>query len=180
MPTSRLLSAMERVEKMQEKSLRQLGSLEVTVKTNTDTLKSITDSLELLEKQVEELTKKGDNLQTRAETLEKKNTVLHKKNVTTWKFTREDGISGSQGIASGLEKTSRGLSLTCSARSPLTSVTSCPLLWTLHTAWVPAPGRIASARLSSSSCQDPTEARSGGMPESQHYSKRERLKYWRT
>ncbi len=78
-PTSRLLSVMERVERMQEESLRRPRSLEATVKTNTDTLKSVTDSLEFWGKQVEDVTKKADNLQTRAETLEKENTVLREK-----------------------------------------------------------------------------------------------------
>lgn len=77
--TSRLLAAMERVERMQEESLRRLRSLETSVKTNTDTLRSVTDSLEFLGKQVEDVTKKTDNLQTRVETLEKENTVLREK-----------------------------------------------------------------------------------------------------
>ena len=79
MHNSRLLSAMERVERMQEESLRRPQSLETTVKGNTDTLKSVTDSLEFLGRQVEDVTKKADNLQTRVETLEKGNTVLREK-----------------------------------------------------------------------------------------------------
>ena len=77
--SSRLLSAMERVERMQEESLRRLRSLETTVKDNTDTLKNVRDSLEFLGKQVEDVTKKADNLQTRVEFLEKENTALHQK-----------------------------------------------------------------------------------------------------
>lgn len=52
-PTTCLLSAMERVERMQEESLRRLRSLEITFQTNTDTLKSVTDSLEFWGKRVE-------------------------------------------------------------------------------------------------------------------------------
>ncbi len=78
-PDSRLLSAMERVERMQEESLRRLRSLEITVKGNTDTLKSVTDSLEFMGKQVEDVTKKADNLQARVETLEKENATLREK-----------------------------------------------------------------------------------------------------
>lgn len=76
---SRLLSAMERIERMQEESLRHLRSLEITVKGNTDTLKSIIDSLEFSGKQVEDVTKKADNPQTRVEELEKENTALRQK-----------------------------------------------------------------------------------------------------
>ena len=64
MHNSRLLSAMERVERMQEESLRRPQSLETTVKGNTDTLKSVTDSLEFLGRQVEDLTKKADRVET--------------------------------------------------------------------------------------------------------------------
>lgn len=77
---SRLLSAMERVERMQEESLRWLRSLETTVIGNTDILNSVTDSLtEFLRKQVEDVTTKADNLKARVETLEKENITLHKK-----------------------------------------------------------------------------------------------------
>ncbi len=77
---SRLLTAIERIEKLQEESLKRLRSVETTVKGNTDTLKSVIDSLEYSGRQVEDVTKKTDDLQIRVETLEKENTVLREKN----------------------------------------------------------------------------------------------------
>lgn len=74
-----LLTVIERIEKMQQESLRRLQSVETTVKDNTDTLKSVTDSLEFLGKQVEDVTKQVETLQTRVETLVKENTVLRSK-----------------------------------------------------------------------------------------------------
>lgn len=76
---SRLLSVMERIEKMQEESLRRLQSVEATVKDNTDTLKNVTDSLEFLGEKVEDVTKQVETLQTRVLTLEKENAVLREK-----------------------------------------------------------------------------------------------------
>lgn len=76
---SALLTVMERIEKMQEESLRRLQSLETTVKDNTQTIKSVTDSLEFLGKQVEDVTLHVDSLQSQVETLVKENTVLRDK-----------------------------------------------------------------------------------------------------
>ncbi len=62
-----LMTVMERIEKMQEESLRRLQSLESTVKDNTQTIKSVTDSLEFLGKQVEDVTLHVDSLQSQVE-----------------------------------------------------------------------------------------------------------------
>lgn len=74
-----LMTVMERIEKMQEESLRKLHSLETTVKDNTQTIKSVTDSLEFLGKQVEDVTLQVDSLQSHVEALEKENAVLRDK-----------------------------------------------------------------------------------------------------
>lgn len=71
-----LMTVMERIERMQEESLRKLHSLETTVKDNTQTIKSVTDSLEYLGRQVEDVSLQVDSLQTHVETLEKENAVL--------------------------------------------------------------------------------------------------------
>lgn len=70
------MTVMERIEKMQEESLRRLQSLETTVKDNTQTIKSVTDPLVFLGKQVEDVTLHVDSLQSQVETLEKENVML--------------------------------------------------------------------------------------------------------
>ncbi|XP_053179039.1 interferon-induced protein with tetratricopeptide repeats 5-like [Scomber japonicus] len=73
---SALMNVMERIEKLQEESLRRLQSLESTVQDNTQAIRSATDSLEQLGKQVDDVTLHVDSLQSQVETLEKENAVL--------------------------------------------------------------------------------------------------------
>lgn len=75
-PNSVLLIVMERVEKMQEESLRTLQSLEATVKENTCSIKSITDAMEFMGKQIKEATDKVETLEKKVGFLEKENGVL--------------------------------------------------------------------------------------------------------
>ena len=76
---SALMTVMERIEKLQEESLRRLQSLESTVQDNTQAIRSATDSLEQLGKQVDDVTLHVDSLQSQVETLEKENAVLRDK-----------------------------------------------------------------------------------------------------
>lgn len=71
-----LLTIMERVEKMQEESLRRLQSLEATVKDNTCSIKSVTDAMEYMGKQIKEATDKVETLEKKVGFLEKENCVL--------------------------------------------------------------------------------------------------------
>ncbi|KAG1925229.1 hypothetical protein F2P79_025667, partial [Pimephales promelas] len=75
-PNSVLLMIMERVEKMQQESLRKLQSLEATVKDNTCTIKSVTDAVEYMGKQLKEATDKVETLEKKVGLLEKENGVL--------------------------------------------------------------------------------------------------------
>lgn len=75
-PNSVLLLVMERVEKMQEESLRRLQSLEATVKDNTYSIKSVTEAMEYMGKQIKEATDKVETLEKKVGYLEKENGVL--------------------------------------------------------------------------------------------------------
>lgn len=75
-PNSVLLTVMERVEKMQEESLRRLQSLEATVKDNTCSIKSVTDAMEYMGKQIKAATDKVETLEKKVGVLEKENGVL--------------------------------------------------------------------------------------------------------
>lgn len=86
------MTMMERIEKMQEESLRRLHSLETTVKDNTHAIKSVTDSLEFLGKQVEDMTLYVDSFQTQVETLEKENATLCDKWTTMEAHQRRNNL----------------------------------------------------------------------------------------
>lgn len=85
------MTVMERIERMQEESLRRLHSLKTTVKDNTHAIKSVTDSLEFLGKQVEDVTLHVDSLQTQVETLEK-DATLHDKCLTVETHQRRNNL----------------------------------------------------------------------------------------
>lgn len=75
-PNSVLLIVMERVEKMQEESMRRLQSFKATVKDNTCSIKSVTDAMEYMGKQIKEATDKVEILEKKVGFLEKENGVL--------------------------------------------------------------------------------------------------------
>lgn len=86
------MTVMERIERMQEESLRRLHCLETTVKDNTHAIKSVADSLEFLGKQVEDVTLHVDSLQTQVETLEKENAMLRDKWITMEAYQRRNNL----------------------------------------------------------------------------------------
>lgn len=75
MSNSVLLTVMERIERMQEESLKQLQSLEATVKDNASSIRSVNDAMEFTGKQMEDVTNKVDTRLNKVRLLEKENSV---------------------------------------------------------------------------------------------------------
>lgn len=88
---SLLLTVMERIEKMQEESLRRLHSLKTSVKDNTSSIKSVTDALVLMGKQVEDMRNKVETLQVKLKFWRKK-TLCSMTDATTCTLTKGGGI----------------------------------------------------------------------------------------
>lgn len=60
---------------MQEELLKQLQSLEATVKDNTSSIRSVNDAMEFTGKQMEDVTNKVDTRLNKVGLLEKENSV---------------------------------------------------------------------------------------------------------
>lgn len=76
---SHLLKIMERIEKMQEESLRRMYSLEVSVKDNTNSIRHVTEAIEFVGKQVEDVKTDVESLKSKVCVLEKHNEDLRDK-----------------------------------------------------------------------------------------------------
>ncbi len=170
------MTVMERIEKMQEESLRILQSLETTVKDNTQTIKSVTDSLEFLGKQVEDVTLHVDSLQSQVETLEKENAVLHDKCINLEAYQRRWNLR-----VAGIPKRAReDIKKTIIDILGLVSpdiAQHLHSLWTSSTGLDPALRTVTPAAASlCSSCLAPTGTGSGEMREPLSCSRRGKSK----